>query len=656
MPETSHSRSGRPAAGPGGPTTAIHHLVAEQAALTPDAIAVTSGDEQISYRELVERAARTAARLRDLGVRPEDVVPVVAERSAGLVVALLGILNASAAYLALDPELPPGRAESMVQRVQRRVAFAPGGGSPLLTGFDAVIPMEDCGAGAGPAAPGASLVHPGQLAYVSYTSGSTGVPKGVCVPHRAVVRLVREPDWCSFGPGDAFLQLAPVAFDASTLEIWAPLTTGGRLVVMPPGPLDLDELAATLTGQRVTVLWLSAGLFSRFVDRHLAALGSVRHLLAGGDVVSAEHVRRLLAAHPGLAFTNGYGPTENTTFTACWTTREPPADTRALPIGHAISGTRVQLLRADLSLCGPGEVGEIHACGEGLARGYFAAPAATAARFLPDPHSPRPGERMYATGDLGRWTSAGELEFLGRVDRQVKIRGFRVEPGEIEAALLATGAVSEALVLAHGENGGDKQLAAFVVPAPAVPALAGSALAGSADPAGAATAAVRLRQDMATRLPAHMVPATVTLLDAFPLGPTGKIDRERLLAGLAPRSGTGPEPEPGPEPGPEPEPAQGAGPDVAELQARLSRLWARYLGIPLVAVDDDFFELGGHSLIAAELLDAVQRDFGVLVPARTLYLNPTVRELTAQIAARIPDSGTHTTKAEQPHETVDIHH
>ncbi|WP_067798494.1 non-ribosomal peptide synthetase [Actinomadura formosensis] len=600
--------------------------MAEQAARTPDAIAVSCGSEAITYAELVESAGQVAARLGELGVQPDDVVPVVAERCVGLVVTLLGVLTASAAYLALEPELPASRATLMLKDVQRRAAFSPGGASALLDGYDTVIPLDaPADAGRPPAENGARVraapaAFGGRLAYVSFTSGSTGEPKGVCVPHDAVVRLVRDPDWCRFRPEDTFLQLAPVAFDASTLEIWAPLTTGSRLVVMPPGPLDLAELAATLAERRVTVLWLSAGLFSRFADRHLDALGSVRHLLVGGDVVSPRHVRMVLDRHPGMTFTNGYGPTENTTFTTCWTTLDPPAeDLEALPIGRAISGTRVQLLRDDLTVCGPGETGQIYASGDGLARGYFNAPAATAERFVPDPHSPGPGGRMYATGDLGRWTAGGDLEFLGRVDRQIKIRGYRVEPAEIEAALLRTGEVREALVMARRGADGDVRLAAFAVPAGAAPC--------------SARAAAGLRGRVARTLMPYMVPATITLVDAFPLGPTGKIDHDRLAA-LERTDEADPL---------QSETATGVLENASSRrpEPRLTRLWAQYLRTEHVGIDDDFFDLGGHSLVAAELLDAVQHDFGILIPARTLYLNPTVRELAAQIVAQTQGTTEH---------------
>ncbi|MDQ1742170.1 MAG: hypothetical protein QOE23_509, partial [Pseudonocardiales bacterium] len=609
---------------PTGARQCIHQLVRQQADRTPDAVAVSFGTATLTYRELVERAERLARQLRTAGTTAEEVVAVVAERSPELIVRLLGVLCASAAYLALEPDLPAARRDQLLAAAGCRTVLGAPADLVLPAGVrtlddsapDEPVPDE-------PAPDEPALDEPGgrasdvpeQLAYLSFTSGSTGEPKAVCVPHAAVARLVIAPDWCDFGPSDVFLQLAPVAFDASTLEIWAPLCNGGRLAIMAPGPLDLAELAATIAEQRVSVLWLTAGLFSRFVDRHPEAFAGVRQVISGGDVVSPAHVRRLLEAWPGLRFTNGYGPTENTTFTSCWSTTEPPAGPDPIPIGRPISGTRVRLLDEDLQPVPPGTPGQLCAAGAGLARGYLGRPAATAERFRPDPAGP-PGARMYLTGDLARLDDEQNLHFLGRADRQLKLRGYRIEPAEIEAAMLAVPGVSQALVVAEPEPAGSGRR------------LAGYLTVGTGQPEagqGAAEISAAVRHRLAERLPGYLVPPVVTVLSEFPLTSNGKIDLEQLGRPPEPPAAAAPQPDAAAQPA-------GTG---AELESWLSQLWASKLGLDQVGPDEDFFELGGHSLVAAELLDAVQRRYSVFIPGRALYLNPTVRELAVEVAAEL---------------------
>jgi amino acid adenylation domain-containing protein len=462
-----------------------------------------------------------------------------------------------------------------------------------VPGGHIVLPVDLTDPDDGPTQPPAVQVGPDNLAYVSYTSGSTGEPKGVSVPHRAVARLVSAPDWATLGPDDVFLQAAPVAFDAATLEIWAPLCNGGRLALLPAGQLDIEQVAETIRAEGVSVLWLTAGLFNQVIDGHLDQLGGVRHLIAGGDVVSPDAVTRLLAAHPHLVFSNGYGPTENTTFTTCATIRAPYQG-GPVPIGRAISGTRVAVLDPDLRPVPIGVAGELYAGGAGLARGYLGRPGATAQRFLPDPAGS--GERLYRTGDLVRWRADGMLEFLGRADRQVKVNGYRIEPAEIESALLANANVRAAAVLA-AESAGGKRLVGYVVPVEA-----------ALDDGGLPS---ELRSWLRERLPGYLVPARIVALEEFPLTPNGKLDRAALPElNRAPRN----------------VPNDYIAPNT-HLERLLCDLWGDALGIADIGTDDDFFELGGHSLIAAELLARLQQEFGIELSARTLYLSPTVGEL-----------------------------
>jgi amino acid adenylation domain-containing protein len=586
------------------PARCLHHLVGEWAAATPDAVAVAvtaaaaAADESLTYRALAERAGQLAQRLREQGVRTEEVVGVLADRSPRLIAGLLGILTAGAAYLALDPEMPPARLATLIRQAGVRVVLADHGLADRIDGSGAdVLPLEASGGAQAAEWTG----RPANLAYVSYTSGSTGTPKAVGVPHAAVGRLVCRPDWATFGPADVFLQAAPIAFDASTLEIWAPLCNGGRLVLLPPGRLDLDQLGELVRVERVTVLWLTAGLFQQFVATRLADLAGVRHLIAGGDVVDPAAVARLLAAHPGISFTNGYGPTENTTFTTCAAigSVSPPAP---LPIGVAISGTRVLVLDPDLRPVPTGIAGELYAGGAGLARGYLGSPGATADRFVPDPTGRHPGARVYRTGDLVRGRPDGQLDYLGRLDHQTKVNGYRVEPGEIETVLNQNPGIA-ACAVATFRAGNTKKLAGYLVAANAR--------------ADAVELVHQARVWLRDRLPEHLVPSHFVVIDQVPLTAAGKVDRAALPpVELAPRL----------LPNPYVPPAHA-------VERYLCELWADLLGTAEVGVEDDFFELGGHSLTAAEFLAQLERDRGVEVSARAFYLRPTVLELAELVTS-----------------------
>jgi amino acid adenylation domain-containing protein len=574
------------------PPRSIPDLVRAQADRTPDAVAVSASGSTLTYRELTGRAAATAARLAAAGVRRGDVVGVLGQRSVHLISSLLGVLEAGAAYLALDVEAPEARLAALLADAGARVALAPSTSRHRLPDGLAVLPL------AGPATPPAGWqpvpVCPDDIAYVSYTSGSTGEPKGVAVPHRSVARLVGPGDWLHLTERDVVLQLAPVAFDASTLEIWGPLATGGRLAVYPAGPVAADLLARMLCDEGVTVAWLTSGLFHQMVGTQLPAFAGLRHVLAGGDVIKRDHVRRLLRTHPALTFTNGYGPTENTTFTTCWTSSTPPAG-RTVPIGRPIAGTSVLVLDREQRPTAVGVPGELYTGGAGLARGYLGRPAATAAAFLPDPRPDHPGERLYRTGDLVRWLPDGTLEFLGRADHQVKVNGYRVELGEVEAAIGRDRRVRDAVVLAQPDSAGGKRLLAYV--------------SLREDAGGQAIAEVR--DALRDHLPTYMVPWAIIGLPRMPLNRNGKVDRSALPAAhRLPRALAG-----------------DYVPPRTPWQAYLTELWGDVLGLEPIGVEDDFFELGGHSLMAGELITRLQEELSLELSAQTLYLRPTIAEL-----------------------------
>ncbi|MGW1810676.1 amino acid adenylation domain-containing protein [Streptomyces sp. NPDC002078] len=611
---------------PAEPARAVHAYVADQAAARPEAPAVTCGDETLTYGDLWSRAGAVADTLRAQGVVPHAVVGVLHRRSTDLIVALLGILRAGAAYLALDPEDPPARHAELLAAARSRHVVVQAGLGDLLPPEQSAIEVASCrprgadGRADVPAPHRDATLPPDALAYVSFTSGSTGRPKGVGVPHRAVSRLLRGPNWMEIRPDDVFLELSPVAFDASTIEIWAPLMNGARLVVLPGPPTVVERIRPVVEREGVTVLLLTTGLFNHLVTEEPGLFGAVRHVLTGGETASPAHVRRLLTEFPALTFTNGYGPTENTSFTTCWTTPGVLPEGPRVPIGSPVRGTRVVVLDPALRPVPPGVVGELYAGGEGLAHGYLGQPTATAERFVADPFATQPGRRLYRTGDLVRRLPDGTLEFVGRADHQVKVHGFRVEPAHVEAHLIGRPQVKEAVVVAQRDGSGSQRLLAYVVP------RHDGADTASTGHDGAAGLGARLREALAAELPPHMVPWAIMVRDDLPLNRNGKVDRRALPALVrSPRALA----------------ADLVLPRTA-LEAQVAAIWSEVLDVEPVGVEDDFFDLGGHSLLAARLLNALERRLNVSVPARALYEGRTVTHLARALSGSLdaPPGGT----------------
>ena len=591
----------------------IHEIFEEQAALTPDAVAVAFGDTTLSYRELDAQANRLARHLRTLGVKPEALVGLRVERSPEMIIGLLGILKAGGAYWALEEHLPTDRLLTMLADARPKVVLYRRVSTEAAPDFSALkeapvaVAIEDLLEKTPPA--GTDGPTPGRAidpAYVNYTSGSTGKPKGVVVPHRGVVRLVKETDYASFGAEETLLHLSPLSFDASTFEIWGALLNGGRVVVMPPGLPTLAEIGGAIRTHGVTTVWLTAGLFHLMVDERLEDLKPLRQLLAGGDVLSPDHVRRARRALPGCRIINGYGPTENTTFTCTYTVGEEIGP--VIPIGKPIANTKVYLLDENRQPVPIGVPGELYAGGDGVARGYLHEPGLTAQRFLSDPFSGADGAKMYRTGDRARWRADGNIEFLGRQDHQIKIHGFRVELGEIEEVLNRHPGVRTSAVVAWEEAPGDKRLTAYVV------------RRNGASPS-------ELREALRSKLPEYMVPAAFVTLDAMPLTPSGKVDRKAL-----------------------PQPNYGAIADGSQFVApgtptevALAKIWCDVLGSSQVGINDNFFELGGHSLLAVRLISKINRTMGRNLSIPVFFQNPTVRLLAAALDARSGEVDDHAT-------------
>ena len=463
----------------------IHAVFAGRARETPNAVAVEWAGGTMTYAELDLRSNRLAHHLVALGVRADQPVAVVHERSPQLVAAILAILKAGGAYVPVNPGYPRSRTALMLEDSGARVLVTASAHLASLPEHGLAAVVLDADAPRISTRPGhAPAVHVSadSAAYVMYTSGSTGRPKGVVVPHRAVLRLVLNSDFASLGAGEAWLQLAPVAFDASTLELWAPLLNGGRLVQYPAVAVDPAELGHFIRRHGVTSAWLTAGLFHQLVDASPDAIGGLHQLLAGGDVLSVGHVRRVLEGFPHVRLINGYGPTENTTFSCCRTIQPGDVERASIPIGAPIANSTAYVLDANLHPVPVDVPGELYVGGDGLARGYLNAAALTAARYLPHPFAPAPGARLYRTGDRVRRRPDGSIEFLGRIDEQVKIRGYRIEPGEVEAVLERSPSVAKAVVHVREDAPGDRRLVGYVIPArPEAVAEVADAAAETAD-------------------------------------------------------------------------------------------------------------------------------------------------------------------------------
>ncbi len=610
-----HGFNGAAAAGPAAPAgVLLHQLFERQVAARPDAVALVADGQRISYRELDRRANGVAHTLHGLGVRPDDRVAICVERGAGMVAGLLGILKAGGAYVPLDPAYPAARLAHMLADSRPAAllthsalqASLPGAGVP-------VVLLDQAGPGADqpPAIPDLADKH---LAYVIYTSGSTGLPKGVMVQHDNAVNFVSgHVRACGLTPADRMLQFASYSFDASVGEIFPALSSGATLVLRP-ADLAVPDSAFTgfLDAEGVTVADLPTAFWHQWAQqvatRHGPLAATLRLVVAGGEKAESRHLAAWLA-EPGLRncrWLNTYGPTETTvSTTSVLYGPDDAVPVHAVPIGRPSAHTRIYILDRHLQPAPVGVAGELYVGGAGVARGYLFRPDLTDERFLDDPFSAVAGARMYKTGDLGRWRDDGMIEYLGRNDFQVKVRGFRIECGEIEARLAACAGVREALVVARTDRESQPgqpdstRLVAYLL------AHDGAALDASA-----------LRAELAATLAEHMIPSAFVTLDAYPLTPTGKIDRNALpapgAAAVATRAYAAPE---------------------GTVEQALAAIWQQLLGLPQVGRHDHFFELGGHSLMAVQLLSQVRERLGVELTLRDLFIEPTLAGFAVRAAS-----------------------
>ncbi|QHO75456.1 non-ribosomal peptide synthetase [Bradyrhizobium sp. CCBAU 051011] len=574
--------------------------VEARAAASPSAIALVFGGEEVSYGDLNTRANGLARRLRDHGIGRDRLVGLALERSVELIVGVLAVLKAGGAYLPLDPDYPSDRLLHMVRdsgttlvltqgRLLQRLA-------PVMAGAVAeawTIEGESEAWTGEPARNLAVAMHPDSLAYVMYTSGSTGMPKGVACSHRALAaRLGWMQAEYRLDAGETLLQKTPFSFDVSVWEILWPLAAGARLAIAAPGAhREPRLLVEAIIAHEVTTLHFVPQMLEHFVAEPQAKrCVSLKRLFAGGEALSVELKARVLAGFPDVRFDNRYGPTEALINATFWNCRDD--DAARVPIGRPIPGTAIRILDAELNMAPAGVTGELFIGGEGLARGYWRRGKLTAERFIPDPFG-GPGARLYRSGDLARWRADGAIEYVGRADHQIKIRGFRIELGEIEARLLEQPGVRHAVVVAR-EVGAGRQLVGYV------------SGAGELEEAS-------LRTALSSVLPDYMVPSRIAVLERLPLAPNGKIDRQAL-------------------------PAPDAVYEGAEYQAprtpaevALAAIWAELLARPAVGLADNFFELGGDSIISLQMVSRARRA-GYLIEPRDVFQHQTLEALA--LAAR----------------------
>ena len=605
----------------------IPKLFETQASLTPEAVAIVSGSQEITYRELNDRANNWAYYLQSLGVISETKVGLMCDRNINTITALLAILKAGGCYIPLDPNYPQQRLDWMLEDTQLNILLTETKylnklNVDKLTVIEIDSLLSNPRQGVLQNAPSTSE----NLAYIIYTSGSTGTPKGVAIPHRGVVRLVKNPNYVELNTDTISLQAAPISFDASTFEIWGALLNGGRIVILSNPVPSLAELGETIVKYKINTLWLTAGLFHLMVDEQLDSFGDVRQLLAGGDVLSSIHIQKLLEAHPHCGLINGYGPTESTTFACCYRMdRDTPLDSNRSIIGYPISNTQLYILDKYLNPVPVGVPGELYIAGSGLARGYLNRLDLTADKFIANPfslnNSPPDssassafstplvslykgdaegrgiggrGDRLYKTGDRVRYLANGKIEYLGRIDNQVKIRGFRVELGEIETALDGFEDLKDNIVLVKDNAPGNKQLVAYIIPH------------------NLNSVEQKWRKSLKNKLPDYLIPSAFVICESFPLTANGKIDRQALLELDIIQSS----------------PSERSGQPQTEIELKLTQIWSEILNLQNIGINSNFFSLGGDSILAIQIVAKANRA-GIKLTPKQLFENQTIAELAA---------------------------
>lgn len=573
----------------------IFECFEEQVRLNPHAVAVVSETESLTYQELNTRANRLAHFLKSREVGPETFTGLCIERGADTIVCLLAILKCGSAYMPLDPAYPASRLRLLVEEARPKVILSLKKFSSLLPEDLTTVLLLDSLEETLSSYSDENLaltISPESLCYILFTSGTTGVPKGVCVPHRAVVRLVKNNPYVDFSQNSVFLYLAPLSFDASTFEIWGSLLNGAKLVIYPPRSLALDEFSQIIQQYGINIIFLTTSLFNLVAEHHPEAFHTLRQLLTGGEVMSPKHARIVLENYPGCVLFNMYGPTENTTFTTCHRVTLEDLTLRSIPIGQPIGHSTAFILDSHLNVLPDGILGELCTGGLGLATEYLNRPDLTADRFVQVPGL----GRLYRTGDLARRKGPNApVEYFSRIDQQIKLRGFRIEPGEIEAVLLRQPAIEQAAVLVQGV-GENRHLVAY---------FAFGEGAASPD-------LLAVSEALRAELPDHMVPAKLVPVAEIPLTPSGKLDRKKLLE-TAPTQTIVPS-------------AVQSDPPRPGLEKQLADIWSKVLGGIKISRNANFFSLGGDSILSIQIV-AKAREAGLRLTVQKIFLYQTIAEL-----------------------------
>jgi len=581
----------------------ITDLFDEQVALRPDAVALSFGEEQLTYRQLQEQSRKLAWYLRSKGVKEDTMVPLCMERSVQLIVSILAILKAGGAYVPVDPAYPKDRIGYMLADTKSTLILTNSAQLLMLREnapdtelvcVDEIMELLT----ATPVPTFVTSTNPGSLANIIYTSGSTGQPKGVMITHRNVTSLVRGGNFVELGATDVLLSTGSPSFDATTIEYWAMLLNGGQLVLCPEKKLFDNQLLKQEIRQRgISKIFFTTSWFNQLVDDDIAIFKGLDTVMTGGEKISEEHVQKFKAVYPDTQILNLYGPTENAAVSLSWNIKTVLPGS-SIPVGRPLGNRTAYILSREGQLLPAGAAGELYVGGAGVSRGYLNQPALTAEKFVPDPFSDIPEARLYRTGDLARWLPDGSIAYLGRIDEQVKIHGHRIEPGEIENVLLQYPDVKQAVVLMQTKSTGDKYLVAYIVP-------------------GHAFDKEALAEYLKGRLPAYMIPSQLVTLEKIPLSSSGKADRKALLA------------------------LEGDSLDAAayvapanETEQQLLDIWERFLQRKQISTTANFFELGGHSLLASRVVTAIRSTLRIELSITSFFQYPTIAKMAAYLIGK----------------------